>query len=141
MVDHSTEDSVKVITEDGSEYMGEYAIITNTIGVLQSGDLTFDPPLPSWKTEEFHRYQMRITDPIFLKFNTKFWDDAEFILHASDRRGYYPVFFNLEAEGLYPEGSNILIGVLTGDEAYRAEQLTDEEVQDEVCTIPVCPKL
>ncbi|XP_072040136.1 uncharacterized protein [Amphiura filiformis] len=127
-----TDECVIVTTSDGTEYVGEYAIITNSVGVIQNGGVTFEPSLPPWKSEEFFRYQMGTLDAIFLKFDTKFWDDTEYILHATDRHGYYPAFLNLEAEGYHPAGTNILIGFLTGDEAYRAEHLSDEEVQAEV---------
>ncbi|XP_072050307.1 uncharacterized protein [Amphiura filiformis] len=128
------DDYVRVSTEDGNEYVGEYVIVTSTVGVIQNGGLTFEPPLPPWKTEQFCRYQMAILEPFFLKFDTKFWDDTEYILHASDRKGYYPAFLNLDAEGYRP-GNNILIGWLVGDEAYRAELLSDEEVQAEVLEV------
>ncbi|XP_072030279.1 uncharacterized protein [Amphiura filiformis] len=129
---NQTDDCVIATTSDGTEFVGEYAIITNTVGVIQNGGVTFEPPLPRWKSEEFFRYQMGTLDGIFLKFETKFWDDTEYILHATDRLGYYPAFLNLEAEGYHPAGTNILLGFLTGDEAYRAELLSDEEVQAEV---------
>ncbi|XP_072051264.1 uncharacterized protein [Amphiura filiformis] len=132
---NQTEGYVRAVTEDGTEYTGNYAIVTSTVGVIQNGDITFDPPLPPWKSEEFCRFQMGTIDPIFLRFETKFWDDTEFILHASDRHGYYPAFLNLEAEGLLPNGTNILIGFLTGDEAYRAELLTDDEVKAEIVNV------
>ncbi|XP_072051250.1 uncharacterized protein [Amphiura filiformis] len=132
---NQTEGFVTVVTEDGIEYTGNYAIVTSTVGVIQNGGITFDPPLPPWKSEEFCRFQMGTIDPIFLKFETKFWDDTEFILHASDRHGYYPAFLNLEAEGLHPPGTNILIGFLTGEEAYRAKLLTDDEVKAEILNV------
>ncbi|XP_072050014.1 uncharacterized protein [Amphiura filiformis] len=132
---NQTEGYVRAVTEDGIEYTGNYAIVTSTVGVIQNGGITFDPPLPPWKSEEFCRFQMGTIDPIFLKFETKFWDDTEFILHANDRHGYYPAFLNLEAEGLHPPGTNILIGFLTGDEAYRAELLTDDEVKAEILEV------
>ena len=130
---NQTDDYVIVTTEDGSTYIGEYGIVTSTVGVVQNGALTFEPPLPDWKAEEFSRFQMGIRDIILLKFPFKFWDDTQFILHASDRIGYYPAFLNLEAETYYPPGTNILMGFLTGDEAYRTERdLSDDEVQAEV---------
>ncbi len=127
-----TSDGVAVTTEDGSVYEGEYAIVTSTVGVVQNGAVTFDPPLPPWKAEEFMRYQMGTIDVLLMKFPYKFWDDTEYILHASDRKGYYPAFLNLEAEGFHPAGTNILIGFLTKDEALRVEHLSDGEVQSEV---------
>ena len=131
-VDQTSPDKVKLVTEDGSEHFFDYVIVTSTVGVIQNGGITFDPPLPPWKIEEFCRFKMGTIDPIFMKFDTKFWDDTQFILHASDRRGYYPAFLNLEAEGLFPAGTNILIGFIASEEACRAEYLTDDEVKAEV---------
>ena len=112
-------------------------MVAHTVGFLQQGNTIFNPPLPDWKLEEIHRAQMGTVDPIFMKFNTKFWDDERVILHATDRAGYYPAFMNLEAEGLHPNGTNIPVGFLTGDEAYRAELLDDKQVQDEVSSSSV----
>ncbi|XP_072050311.1 uncharacterized protein [Amphiura filiformis] len=132
---NQTEGYVRAVTEDGIEYTGNYAIVASSVGVIQNGGIIFDPPLPSWKSEEFCRFQMGTIDPIFLNFETKFWDDTEFILHANDRHGYYPAFLNLEAEGLHPRGTNTLIGFLAGDEAYRAELLSDDEVKAEILNV------
>ncbi|XP_072050313.1 uncharacterized protein [Amphiura filiformis] len=134
VVNQTADDCVTVVTENGTEFTGEYVILTNTVGVLQNGFVTFDPLLPPWKYEEFCRWQMGTVDTIFLKFDTKFWDDTEFILHASEIAGYYPAFLNLDAEG-YHTGTNTLIGFVSGDEAYRIERMTDEDVQAEVVEV------
>ena len=124
-----------VQTEDGTRYTGDYALVTFSIGVLQSGAVKFNPPLPQWKTEQIFRYQMGTLDPIFMRFPRKFWGDQEWILHSSDRRGnrhYYPAFLNLEARGLFPRGTNTLVGFVTGEEAMRLENMPDNLIRTEV---------
>ncbi len=103
--------------------------------MLQRGNVTFTPELPAWKTEQICRFQRGILDPIFLKFPYKFWGDEEWIIHAGNKPGHYPVFMNAEAEGLFPTGSNVLIGFVTGDEAIRVERLSDDDVKEEVRSI------
>lgn len=43
-------DGVVILTTDGHVYRGRSAVITLPLGVLQAGDVTFDPPLPSAKS-------------------------------------------------------------------------------------------
>ncbi|XP_072037902.1 uncharacterized protein [Amphiura filiformis] len=129
------QNKVTVQTERGTRFTGEYAIVTFSIGVLQSGKVNFSPPLPGWKTEQIFRYQMGTLDPIFMRFTRKFWPDTEWILHASERRGkshYFPAFLNLEARGLFPRGTNTLVGFVTGEEAMRLEAMEDRAVRAEV---------
>ena len=132
VIDQTDDECVCVTTYEGDEFCAEFVIVTTTVGVLQNGRITFEPPLPPWKTEEICRFQMSTLDMIFLKFDSKFWDDTEYILYASDREGFYPMFLNWEADGLLPAGTNILTTFLAGKEAYRAEHLTDDEVKEEV---------
>ena len=42
---------VVVTTDDGREFRGRTAVITLPLGVLQAGDVTFDPPLPAPKRQ------------------------------------------------------------------------------------------
>ena len=131
-----TEDGVTVVTEDGTEYTAEYIIVAHTIGVLQNSGITFDPPLPAWKAMEIGRWRMSTLDPMFMKFESKFWGDEEFIYHPGPRHGEFPVFMNLEAEGLYPSGTNILVSFVTDNEAFQKELKDDEEIIEEVCFQP-----
>jgi len=87
-----TDHGVTVKTEDGSVYMGKYAISSVSLGVLQSDLIKFNPPLPCWKRKTFFNCDIRTYTKIFLKFPTKFWpteDGTEFFLYAHQKRGYY----------------------------------------------------
>lgn len=115
-------------------YAADYVISTLSVGVLQHG-LVFEPPLPEWKTEQIYRFQSSTASSIYLKFASKFWEDSEWILHASDREigqaEYWPAFLNLDKDGFHP-GSSILVAALSKAEAVRVESLTEEQVKEEV---------
>ena len=113
-IDYSNDVSVVVTCEDGTRYIGEYVLVTFSIGVLQSDSVRFIPPLPEWKDVIINKFHMAAYSHIYLSFPSKFWDDTEWIVHASDRRGYYPVFFNFLSEGFYPEGTPVLMAEVTG---------------------------
>ncbi len=131
-IDHSEEDGVTVTCHDGTVYTGKYALVTFGLGVMQYGSVEFNPSLPDWKIEEFFQFIMTSFTKIFVKWPSKFWGDEEWIMHINERRGYYPVFFNLEAEGLFPEGTNILAAFVSGDESRRIEWQSDAETKAEI---------
>jgi len=47
---------VTVKTTSGQSYSAPHVILTASIGVLQSGVIKFEPPLPLWKTEAINRF-------------------------------------------------------------------------------------
>ncbi|XP_072044797.1 uncharacterized protein [Amphiura filiformis] len=131
-IDHSDDDGVTVTCQDGTVYTGDYALVTFGLGVMQERLVEFNPPLPNWKIEEFSQFLMTSFTKIFVKWPSKFWDDEEWIVHVNERRGYYPVFLNMEAEGLFPNGTNILAAFVSGDEARRIEDQSDAETKAEI---------
>lgn len=126
-----SENSVEVHTKNNEIFVADYALCTFSTGVLANDTITFDPPLPEWKKEAIYKHPMSVYTKIFLKFPRKFWDDHEFILHASKRRGYLPVFQDLDRPGILP-GSGILLITVTGEEGKRIEEQTDQETQTEI---------
>ena len=49
------DDSVLVVTDDGTEYAANCAVITVPLGCLKAGDITFDPPLDSDREAAINR--------------------------------------------------------------------------------------
>ncbi|CAH3172047.1 unnamed protein product [Porites lobata] len=94
--------SVVIQTKENETFVADYALCTFSTGVLASDSIAFNPPLPQWKQEAIYKNPMSVYTKIFLKFPYKFWDDNEYILYASKRRGYFPVMQNMEKEGLLP---------------------------------------
>ena len=124
--------SVEVTTSDGDKFAAEYALCTFSTGVLASDTVTFTPPFPQWKKEVIFKNPMSVYTKIFLKFPSKFWDDHEYILHASKERSRFPVFQDLERPGILPNGSNVLLITVTEDEGKRIEQQADSETTTEI---------
>ena len=127
-----SDNSVKVHTKNNETFVSDYALCTFSTGVLASDMITFNPPLPEWKQESIYKNPMSVYTKIFLKFPVKFWDDHEYILHASKRRAYFPVFQDLDRSGILPNGSGVLVATLTGDEGRRIEEQTDDETNTEI---------
>ncbi|XP_066283771.1 uncharacterized protein [Branchiostoma lanceolatum] len=129
------DDGVTVTTKDGSRYTADLAIVTFSMGVLQSKSVEFVPGLPDWKREANSRVHMVSYTKIYLKFPSKFWDDDEYIGYIGERRGYYTVWQNMESPGVFPEGTNILLVTVVDDEARRVEAQSDEATQAEVMAV------
>ena len=127
-----SDNSVEVHTKNNETFVSDYALCTFSTGVLASDTITFDPPLPEWKRESIYKNPMSVYTKIFLKFPVKFWDDHEYILHASKLRGYFPVFQDLDRSGILPNGSSVLLATVTGDEGRRIEEQTDGETKTEI---------
>eukprot|EP01018_Ginkgo_biloba_P021871 Gb_25001 [translate_table: standard] len=133
-VKHSSK-GVKVWTEDGSVFGAKYAIISVSLGVLQSKLIEFKPPLPVSKRESILKFDMVIYTKIFLKFPYKFWPTGpgtELFMYASEKRGYYTFWQHLETE--YP-ATNILFVTATDDESRRIEQQPDSVTKAEAMQV------
>ncbi|XP_001634131.3 polyamine oxidase 7 [Nematostella vectensis] len=123
---------VEVTTSSGDVYSADYVVCTFSTGVLASDMVEFVPPLPKWKQEAYLSHPMSIYTKIFLKFDHKFWDDNEYILHASMKRGYYPVFQDLARPGIFPVNSSILLVTVTDTESRRIERQPFAETKREI---------
>lgn len=126
-----SDDSVTVVTTGGDVFTADYALSTFSSGVLGSGFIMFRPPLPKWKREAIYRFRPVYFTKIFLKFPYDFWDDHEWIMHASQKPGNFPTFYDLNRPGFFP-GSNVLFTVVTGDEALRIEKQSDLKTKIDV---------
>ncbi|KAL1652017.1 hypothetical protein SLS58_000140 [Diplodia intermedia] len=129
-------DGVTVYNADGSCVSAAYAICTFSVGVLQNDAVTFEPELPDWKQDAIENFQMGTYTKIFMQFNETFWDtDTQFFLYADpEKRGYYPVWQSLDAEGFIP-GSGIIFATVVHSESYRIEAQTVEETTAELMSV------
>ena len=126
---------VEVTTAGGDTFTADYVLCTFSSGVLNSGSVQFDPPLPDWKKEAIFRLKPVYYTKIFLKFPSEFWDDSEWILHVSvPNTGHFPTFFDLDRPGFFP-GSKSLFAAVTGDEALRVEAQDDSKTMEEVMQV------
>ncbi|KAG0555932.1 hypothetical protein KC19_11G013800 [Ceratodon purpureus] len=127
-----SKEGVEVTTKDGTVYTSDYAIVSVSLGVLQSTAIDFVPDLPFWKLKAIYTFDMAVYTKIFLKFSKKFWSSGsgnKFWLYADERRGYYPIWENLDSE--FPD-ANVLMVTVTDEESRRIEQQPDSETLDEI---------
>ncbi len=67
---------VRVITQDGKEFVAEHCIVTLPLGVLKTGEVQFSPRLPDWKQEVIEGIGFGLLNKVALRFDTIFWDDV-----------------------------------------------------------------
>ncbi|KAL9071741.1 MAG: hypothetical protein Q9161_004005 [Pseudevernia consocians] len=129
-----SDQGVNILNADGSCIDAAYAILTFSVGVLQSGDIHFSPELPDWKNIAIQTFQMGIYTKIFLQFppDKTFWDKStEFFLYASPTRGYYPVWQSLDHQDFLP-GSGILFVTVVTDQSYVVDMQDDDTTKQQV---------
>eukprot|EP00252_Welwitschia_mirabilis_P025972 TRINITY_DN8314_c0_g1_i1.p1 TRINITY_DN8314_c0_g1~~TRINITY_DN8314_c0_g1_i1.p1 ORF type:complete len:528 (-),score=50.91 TRINITY_DN8314_c0_g1_i1:115-1668(-) len=127
--------AVKVITEDGSVYTAKTAIVSVSLGVLQSNLIAFEPRLPMAKRLAIAKFDMTDYCKIFMKFPSRFWPvgpGTEFFMYAHEQRGYYNFWQHLENE--YP-GGNLLMVTLTDEESKRVENQPENETRAEIMEV------
>lgn len=134
-IEWSDECVCAIATENGEEqkYCAPYAIITFSIGVLQSDEsnVTFVPDLPASKLDVISQFCMAHYLKLFVEFNESFWDDVACIGYVDDMRGYFPTFQPLN---IYPGyyNTNVVLLTVTDEIATRIVRQSVEETKAEV---------
>ena len=115
------QDGVRVTTESGADYLAEAAVITLPLGVLQSGRLRFDPPLPQSKREALAGLRMGPALKLIYEFAHPILDPAIGAIYA---RGNPPMWWSpsLGRE----RGATVWTAFLTGDYARELLPLGEE---------------
>ena len=148
--------SIEVITSDSDKFAADYApctfisavlasdivtlahptlasdIVTLAHPTLASDIVTFSSPHPEWKKGAIFKNSLTLYTQIFLIFPSKFWNYHEYILHAYEERGRFPVFQDMERPCILPNGSNILMFTVTGNEGRRIKRQAYNETNAEV---------
>lgn len=126
-IDYEDED-VLVETETGN-FLADYVVCTMPLGVLQSGDVTFEPELPEWKSEAIGYMEMGTVNKVVLTFAKCFWDkELHYIGITPKEKGKYNYFLNYKKINEHPT----LMTFAFGDFAKEMESHTDEQVLKEV---------
>jgi len=68
------------VETDHGVFTADNAVVTVPVGVLQSADLTFEPPLPEKISTALGRLRMNAFEKVFLRFPRKFWDDGVYAI-------------------------------------------------------------
>lgn len=114
---------VKVETDQG-DFTAARVIVTLPLGVLKSGTVVFDPPLPPAKTSAIARIGVGTLAKVGLCFEKMFWPENNYafgLSHGAQDGG--TVAINKGAI----DGSPELIMLIGGDTGRKVEMMTDAE--------------
>lgn len=125
-----TNEKVMVSTQTDS-FDCDYLVVTVPLGVLKSNTITFSPELPTDKTNAIHQTQMGNVNKFLLTWETPFWDTSlQYIGYTPETKGKFNYFLNAAKFSPYPA----LITFAFGDYATTTENMSDEEVINEIMT-------
>lgn len=102
----------------GDEFRGGIAILTVPLGVLKDDRISFQPPLPSWKTEAVNALGFGNMNKVVLEFKKVFWDvDVDyfgispgFTEDDYKNRGFCTLWWS----GYRSTGRPMLTGIISG---------------------------
>ena len=123
--------SVTVKTSAG-EFIADRVVVTVSVGVLQSGDIEFEPALPAKKQKAINGLAMGTLNKVWMIFPYAFWDtDKDIIGYVSAEKGRFSEWFYFDdlAQG------NILIGFNAGEYGELSEDKTDEQLTAEAMVV------
>jgi monoamine oxidase len=113
------------VTANGERFDAGYAIVTVPLGVLQAGDIEFQPELPRRHRAALERLGMGLLDACWLRFPHAFWpDDAHFLGYVSERKGEWSEWLSL----VPITGQPVLCGFNAGTYAREIERLGDDDI-------------
>eukprot|EP00747_Dinoflagellata_sp_TGD_P055290 gnl/TRDRNA2_/TRDRNA2_149472_c0_seq1.p1 gnl/TRDRNA2_/TRDRNA2_149472_c0~~gnl/TRDRNA2_/TRDRNA2_149472_c0_seq1.p1 ORF type:complete len:348 (+),score=53.75 gnl/TRDRNA2_/TRDRNA2_149472_c0_seq1:127-1044(+) len=133
---------VHVRTADGSEYRARSCICTFSAGVINaaiaSGSI-FQPPLPDWKVDAYAKVQNGVYTKVFLQYEKRFWDNADYVLYADPdpkKRGYFAVWQDMESHGKFlPHAANILMVTVCQELGRRLEVQSEARTSKELTQV------
>jgi monoamine oxidase len=123
-------DGITVRTQHGL-HDADAVIVTLPLGILQRGNVQFEPALPTEKLQSIARLKMGVLDKVILRFPHVFWPGDCHII--TDIDVIYPGvrwFLNFENQVQQP----MLVGFIGGDTAKALEKKSDAVVKAEIMT-------
>ncbi|KAK9826354.1 hypothetical protein WJX81_001448 [Elliptochloris bilobata] len=124
-----SEDGVRVTTTSGEVFTGAAVIVTVPLGCLKAGTISFQPPLPDWKSSAIAKLGFGNLNKVIMEFQEAFWDaDADYFGAAlpggAEGRGRCFMFWNLQRF----TGAPVLAALAAGAAAGEAEAASDAEL-------------
>ncbi|KAK3300291.1 flavin-containing amine oxidoreductase-domain containing protein [Chaetomium fimeti] len=142
----STAGPATVTCEDGTTVEADFVVSTIPLGVLKHGNVKFEPPLPSWKSDAIDRLGFGVLNKVILVYKEPFWDEdrdifgvlrSPTIRHSLDQkdyasqRGRFFQWFNVTRTSGLP----VLIALMAGDAGFDTEQTCNDDLVAEATGI------
>jgi monoamine oxidase len=120
------ESGVTVHTKTGETFEAECAVVTLPLGVLQAGDVIFEPALPAAKQAAIQGLGCAKVNKLILQFSEKFWpENLHSLLTTLDTQCWYRPGVGRDDE------APILTGYMAGETADRYAKLGKEKAIQE----------
>ncbi len=129
-VQWSAEHGVRVVTADAA-FTSTKVVVTVPVGVLQSGDIAFTPPLPEPVAGALTRFQMNAFEKVFLQFDQKFWGEG---LYALRRQGPAAKWWHSRYDLTEAHGEPTLLTFAAGPAALTTRNWSDDQIAQSVLT-------
>ena len=115
---------VTLHTPDGA-FPSDAVVVTLPLGVLQAGDVVFEPELPRAHRVAIDMLGMGNMEKVVLRFPEAFWDpDIDLIGYVPEERGRFVEWYN----AVHWTGAPILIGFNAGRTAQELLDWPDDEI-------------
>lgn len=117
------------ITHNGTESEADYVLVTVPLGVLKANSIQFAPTLPTVKQTAIQKIGMNCVNKFLLTWNTKFWDDEQYISYTPATKDKFNYFVNVNK--INPN-VNALMTFAYADYARQTETMSDAQIIDEI---------
>lgn len=117
----TTESGVSLRLTKGESLSADRVVITVPLGVLKSGSIEFDPPLPFSHRSAINALGVGRQDKVVLRFDAPFWSTSAVRWDIIGADSDFPLWYNLEPV----TGEPILIGLIGGEAAERLATESD----------------
>ncbi|TPX08933.1 uncharacterized protein E0L32_009637 [Thyridium curvatum] len=147
-IKYSTDSShqATVECEDGFAVEADYVVNTIPLGVLKHGNVEFDPPLPTWKSDVVNRLGFGVLNKLVLVYKEAFWDEDRDIFGVlrnpknrsslnqrdyASQRGRMFQWFNVT----HTTGMPCLIALMAGEAGFDTEQSCNDDLLNEATDV------
>lgn len=118
-----TGSQVFVTDQNSTSYSAKAVLLTVPVTILQDGDISFIPSLPSTKVDAINKIGMGAGMKIVLKFNTRFWNDEMFGILVDGYTGEFWAPGHVRSDAT----NNVLMGLVAGDKAQALSDLNNSD--------------
>ncbi|XVX20028.1 flavin monoamine oxidase family protein [Actinomycetota bacterium] len=110
-------------------FTADSAVVTVSVGVLQSGALSIEPPLPEPVAGALSRLRMNAFEKVFLEFGSRFWGDDVYAIRQQGPEGRrWHSFYDLTRL----HGIPTLLTFAAGPTAAEVRRWSDAELVESV---------
>jgi hypothetical protein len=120
---------VQVQLSNGTTLYADAVVCTLPLGILKTGDIIFDPPLPPEKHQAIERLGSGLLNKCALTFAKPFWQDSDFLGLADETHSY------LILNSWKVTGKPVLLFMYGGAFAREIENWNDAEIVEDCLAV------